>query len=116
MECPFEMQLPNHELAIIEPSKLTNYLLNPIHKRGGTKAKLLIQCGYSQDNWQQLEADIRNYHLAAAVDRVRETLYGVRYEIRATLPTPSDRLLSVRTVWQIDTGTTIPRLITMIPD
>ncbi|WP_416675293.1 DUF6883 domain-containing protein [Egbenema bharatensis] len=110
------MKLPNHELAIIESSKLTNYLLNPNHKRGGTKAKLLLQCGYSQDNWQQLDADIRAYHLTAEVDRIRETPYGVRYEIRASLQTPIDRLLPVRTVWQIDTGTTLPRLITMIPD
>jgi hypothetical protein len=110
------MKLPNQELAIIEASKLTNYLLNPYHKRGGTKAKLLIQCGYSQDNWQQLAADIRTYHLTAEVDRIRETQYGVRYEIRAILQTPSDRPLPVRTIWQIDTGTTIPRLITMIPD
>jgi hypothetical protein len=110
------MKIPNSDRAIIEPSKLTDYLLNPEHKRGGTKAKLLIQCGYSQENWQQLETDIRNYHLPTDVDIVKQTAYGIRYEIAADLSTPVGRELLVRTVWQIDTGTDFPRLITLIPD
>ncbi len=77
------MKIPNREGAAIEPSKLTDYLLNLEHKRGGAKAKLLIQCGYSQENWQQLETDIRNSHLSADIDVAKETAYGTRYEISA---------------------------------
>ena len=110
------MKIPNSDRAIIETSKLTEYLLNIEHKRGGTKAKLLIQCGYSQENWQQLETDIRDAHLSADVDVVKDTGYGMRYEISAYLSTPVGRPLLVRTVWQIDRGTDFPRLITLIPD
>lgn len=110
------MKLPNADRAIIESGKLTDYLLNLNHKRGGAKAKLLIQCGYSQKNWQQLEIDIRNSHLSAEVETVRETMYGTRYEISAFLSTPVNRQLLVRTVWQIDKGTDFPRFITLIPD
>ena len=110
------MKIPNSDRAIIESSKLTDYLLNANHKRGGTKAKLLIHCGYSQTNWRQLEADIRRFHLVAEVDVIRETAYGTRYEVSACLATPSGRQLLVRTVWQIDRGTNFPRLITLIPD
>ncbi|MGH7450629.1 MAG: DUF6883 domain-containing protein [bacterium] len=38
------------------------------------------------------------------------------YEIRAPLQTPSGRTLIVRTIWQIDEGTDVPRLITLVPD
>lgn len=62
------MKLPNRERALIAPAKLTEYLLNVEHWRGGTKARLLVQFGYSANNWQQLEADIRQYHLEADVD------------------------------------------------
>ena len=110
------MKIPNSDRAIIKTSKLTEYLLNIEHKRGGTKAKLLIQCGYSQENWQQLETDIRDAHLSADVDVVKDTGYGTRYEISAYLSTPVGRQLLVRTVWQIDRGTDVPRLITLIPD
>lgn len=110
------MNIPNSDRALIEPAKLTEYLLNPDHKRGGAKAKLLIQFGYSLDNWLQLEADIREFHLTADVSLVKETAYGVRYEISANLITPIDRNLLVKTVWQIDLDSEVPRLITLVPD
>ncbi|MFN4218744.1 MAG: DUF6883 domain-containing protein [Candidatus Bipolaricaulia bacterium] len=103
------MKLPHKDKAIIDQRKLVEYLLNTAHKRGGTKARLLAQFGYSAYNWQQLEADIRLYHLSADVEVARRTLYGMRYEIRAPLHTPSGRTL-------IDDGTDVPRLITLIPD
>lgn len=109
------MKLPNRERAAIAPSKLTQYLLNVQHKRGGTKARLLVRFGYSVSNWQQLEADIRRYHLDADADVMRATSYGVRYEISAFLQTPTSKPLRVRTVWQIDDGSDFPRLITLVP-
>ncbi len=110
------MKIPNSNLAVIEPSKLTDYLLNTEHKRGGTKAKLLVHFGYSLENWQQLEADIRKYHLDLDVNVVKETAYGIKYEISANLLTPINHHLLVKTVWQIDIGTDFPRLITLVPD
>lgn len=110
------MKIPNSDHAIVEPSKLIDYLLNSEHKRGGAKAKLLLQFGYSLENWQQLESDIRKFHLVADVNVVKETAYGMRYEVSANMLTPIDRQLFVKTVWQIDTGTNFPRLITLVPD
>jgi hypothetical protein len=110
------MKIPNSDRAIVEPSKLIDYLLNSEHKRGGAKAKLLLQFGYSLENWQQLESDIRKFHLVADVNVVKETAYGMRYEVSVNMLTPIDRQLFVKTVWQIDTGTNFPRLITLVPD
>jgi hypothetical protein len=110
------MKIPNSDRAVVEPSKLTEYLLNTEHQRGGAKAKLLMQLGYSIDNWQQLEVDIRRFHLTEDVNLITETAYGTRYQISATLATPNDRLLLVKTVWQIDINTDFPRLITLVPD
>ena len=108
------MQLPNRALAAIAQEKLTEYLLNPRHPRGGTKARLLAQFGYTVQNWRRLEADIRR-GLDAEVDLVRPTEYGTRYEVRMTLQTPRGALLTVRTIWQIDNGREVPRLITLYP-
>jgi hypothetical protein len=49
--------IPNAERAIIAADKLTRYLLNPSHKRGGAKAKLLVSLGYRTDAPQVLESD-----------------------------------------------------------
>ena len=81
----------------MEPLKLTEYLLKTEQKRGSAKAKLLLQFGYSLDNWHQLEVDIRSFHLSADVNVVKETAYGTRYEVSAYLLTPIGTLL-VRTV------------------
>jgi len=110
------MKLPNKDQAVIAPEKLISYLLNTEHKRGGAKARLLSQFGYRAANWQQLESDLRLYHLKADVSVARQTIYGMRYEIRAALHTPVGRILQVRTIWQIDDGTDIPRLITLFPE
>lgn len=109
------MQLPNRERAIIAQTKLIGYVLNLRHERGGSKARLLAQFGYTVDHWEQLEADIRR-GLHTEVEIVRSTAYGMRYEIRLTLQTPIARPLTVRTIWQIDTGTEVPRLLTLYPD
>ena len=110
------MKIPNRDRAIIEQTKITEYLLNTQHKRGGSKAKMLLRFGYSLENWRQLESDLRQFHVNSDVDIVKETAYGVRYEVRAALITPTSEQLFVRTVWQIDKGTDLPRLITLIPD
>ncbi len=110
------MKIPNAAQAIIHPDKLRGYLLDADHKRGKSKAALLLSFGYAPGNWQQLENDLRQYHLTAEVTAVRETLYGLRYEIQAILITPNGRPLQVRTVWQIDKGTEYPRFITLFPD
>lgn len=110
------MQIPNFDEAIIEKSKIIDYLLNIHHKRGGSKAKMLLNYGYSPENWQQLESDIRKFHLNAEVSIIKETSYGIRYEIISEILTPIHKPLLMKSVWQIDKGTEIPRLITMIPE
>jgi hypothetical protein len=110
------MKIPNGFQAVIRPEKLRDYLLNIEHKRGKSKAEVLLSFGYLPENWRTLESDLRQYHLKADVAAMRDTPYGKRYEIRAFLETPSSRSLMVRTVWQIDKGTDFPRFITLHPD
>lgn len=110
------MQIPNADQAIIAEDKLVTYLLNTAHRRGSSKAALLLAFGYDPAHWQRLADDLRRFHLPRDADNIRETDYGTRYEIRADLLTPSGRLLTVRSVWQIDIGATVPRFITLFPD
>ena len=110
------MKLPNAENAVIAEDKLRDYLLNPGHRRGGSKARLLILLGYSAENWQQLEAHLRTQHLPCDVAEIAETDWGMRYEIVAPLVCPSGESVNLRSIWQVDIGTDAPRLITMYPE
>jgi hypothetical protein len=51
--------VPNRDRAVIAPEKLRDYLLNPEHRRGGSKARVLLAMGFRSDNWQALESELR---------------------------------------------------------
>jgi len=82
------MRIPNAGRAIIAQEKLRDYLLNPAHRRGSAKARLLLACGYRADAWHVLEADLRAQHLTADFAAAKDNLYGQRFEINAPLATP----------------------------
>src|SRR3954447_26682132 len=104
------MKLPNAANAIIEEAKLIDYLLNANHRRGGSKAKLLISLGYSAQNWRRLDDDIRKQQLAADIVEQRESAWGQRYDIVAPLTGPSGDTVMFHSIWQIDLGSDLPRL------
>ena len=109
------MTIPNADRAIIAPEKLTAYLLNVSHKRGAAKARLLLGVGYRSDAPHLLASDLRAQHLSLEVTRTHENPYGVVYEIEGPIKTPSGRSVRFCSVWQVDTGTDVPRFITMYP-
>ncbi|MGH8675255.1 MAG: DUF6883 domain-containing protein [Burkholderiales bacterium] len=109
------MRIPNADKAIIAQEKLRDYLLNPAHRRGSTKARLLLACGYRADAWRVLEVDLRTQHLTVDFALAKDHLYGQRFEINAPLATPSGRRIVFQSIWQIDKGTDLPRLITLVP-
>jgi uncharacterized protein DUF6883 len=78
---PRHVPIPNADRATITVEKLTAYLLNPSHKRGGAKARLLLSLGYRTDAPQVLESDLRAQHLSLPATRTSQSAYGVAYEI-----------------------------------
>jgi hypothetical protein len=110
------MKMPDLYKAVIASEKIVRYLLDVDHPYGGSKARLLLSLGYSPAHWQQLEMDLRTAHLTEYVVETKQTNWGVRYEIVAPLTGPSGDTVVFRSVWQIDLGTDVPRLITMYPE
>ncbi len=109
------MTVPNADRAIIAAEKITGYLLNASHKRGGPKARLLLSVGYRADVPERLESDVRSQHLSLDVTRTSDNAFGVVYEIEGPIKTPIGRIMRFCSVWQVDTGTDVPRFITMYP-
>lgn len=109
------MTVPNADRAIIAAEKISGYLLNVSHKRGGPKARLLLSVGYRADDPQRLESDLRTQHLSIDVTRTSENAFGVVYEIEGPIRTPGGRIVRFCSVWQLDTGSEVPRFITMYP-
>jgi hypothetical protein len=110
---PFpSVKLPNAALAVVEPEKITDYLLNPNHRFGASKARFFIAFGFGPGAWEVLAEAFRRHALENEVGRTKEPPFGPRYEVDGPLLAPDGRAPFDITVWQMDHGEIAPRLIT----
>jgi hypothetical protein len=109
------VKLPNREKLSVERAKIVDYLLNPAHRYGASKARFFASFGFSADQWQVLAMELRVHGQTHEVTRLRETGFGPRYEVDGNLHAADGRSPRVRTVWQLDHGTVAPRLISAYP-
>jgi hypothetical protein len=103
--------IPNFDRAIIEPKKLSEYLLNLNHPKGGAKAKFFLANGFASDTL----AAALVAHASGAEAIVKITPFSVLYAVERPLDMPSGRSRQVRAVWEIRNGETVPRLVTAYP-
>jgi len=109
------LKLPNVENAVIDSEKLRDYLLSPSHPVGRFKAAFFSSLGYRQEDWKQLEADLRRQHLTKDAVLHRETSYGRKYEIHGRIRGPAGKTREVVSVWIILVDEEVPRFVTAYP-
>lgn len=109
------MMLPCADALIVEREKITDYLLNPAHRYGASKARFFAAFGFRTEEWETFAHALREHGRSHAVTKVKETGFGPRYEVEGELIAPDGRRPRVRTVWQLDEGEVAPRLITTYP-
>jgi hypothetical protein len=100
--------------TVIAPEKLTQYLL--VQREFDDKSQFLRQAGYTLDNWEQLDADLRLQVLPAEATLIEQTNYGDLFEICVALTGPNGRTLFVRTIWMHELRTGVTKFITLYPD
>jgi hypothetical protein len=108
-------RLPNADMARIDPRKLRDYVLNPEHSSGKYKAAFFAQMGYTAENWQQLERDIRAQHLSQPAQPGQRSAYGQKYTITAPLQGPRGSARQVTTVWIFRSGSDFATMVTIEP-
>ncbi len=109
------MKLPNADKLIVEREKIADYLLNPAHRYGASKARFFLKFGFRAEQWEILADALLVHGRTQVVKRVHETGFGPRFEVTGTLRAANGRSPHVRTVWQWDRGAVAPRLITAYP-
>jgi hypothetical protein len=107
--------LPNLNLAIIDPKKVSHYLLNRRHPDGAAKAAFFMRFGFTPDNREELAGALLTHARTHEVTSLKQSPYGINYVIEGALVAPDGRKLLLRTVWVIRSGETIPRFVTAIP-
>jgi hypothetical protein len=109
------VKLPNAECAIVEERKIIEYLLNPVHPDGASKAHYFIAAGFTAANWSLLANALRNLAMQSPVSSTSTTPHGIKYVLDGDLQTPKGIRGPIRTVWIVDPGATGPRLVTAHP-
>lgn len=109
------MRLPNANLALVERPKITEYLLNREHPDNGGKADFFIALGFHANDWETMAATLRMLAINSPVTLSVESPHGKKYIVDGAIETPVGKTPMVRTVWIIDTGETVPRLVTAYP-
>ncbi len=109
------MKLPSPGKLVVEREKIADYLLNPSHRYGASKARFFIHFGFRAEAWEQLALALREHGQTHDVKKARETGFGPRYEVDGKLNCPNGRHPRVRSVWQLDQGEVAPRLLTAYP-
>jgi hypothetical protein len=108
-------QLPNYKQAVIEVSKIQDYLLNIEHPVGGSKARFFMAFGFMPEQWDRLHDALIEHSRSAHVIESRQKIHGLAYALRGRLLTPDRRNPIMISVWQIDTDHQAPRFITAYP-
>ena len=109
------MTVPNAERAIIAAGEAHRVPAEHVAQARRREGEALLGVGYRSDDPQPLESDLRDAAPVTRRDTDVENAYGVVYEIEGPIRTPSGRTVRFCSIWQIDTGTEVPRFITMYP-
>jgi hypothetical protein len=109
------MELPNKSNAYISTIKVADYLLSETHAVGKSKAKFFRSFGFNDSNVSKFQQELLQIAQTRPVREIVETAYGRKYVIDGDLESPNGDMIRVRTVWIIEMGDTVPRLVTAHP-
>ena len=99
---------------VVEKSKVVKYLLNIDHPDGFSKARIFIRFGFHPENWEDFVVNVKLHAKQAKVIKDLETAFGRKIVLKGILETPSQRKLTVMSVWMVALKT--PILVTLYPE
>lgn len=109
-------KLPNCKGAIIADAKIYNYLLNPLHPEGKSKAKFYELIGYTVESADLLKSDLLTLACSGVLVDEQVNRAGRKCVVIGGLKAPNGKEYQLQTVWAIEPPDDIPRLITAYPN
>jgi hypothetical protein len=99
----------------IDPRKVTRYLFDLTHERGGPKGRFFLRFGFRVDDPETLMHALLDHGSSYDITSVEDRVVALVYTIEGEIESPDGRNPRIRTVWQLDTGSDIARFITTVP-
>ncbi len=100
--------------VIVDPRKLTGYLLAEDHPEGGAKAHFFIGCGFTPAEAQRLAEALRLLAETGDPDTLPGP-FGVKIRVDGPLGCPDGRSRRRRSVWIVEGVDTPARFVTAYP-
>ena len=98
----------------IARKKLTHFLL--VWRDEDDKSAFLAKAGYTPENADRLEKDLRSQLLPLDAEFLDGGEYGDKYVIRGRLKGPNGSALRVVSIWMIEEATGKAKFVTLYPD
>ncbi|GAB2568889.1 DUF6883 domain-containing protein [Spirosoma areae] len=110
------MTVPYAHNAEIPDRKLTGYLLDHAHPQNNGKAAFYEIVGFTKENSDELRTALLSHVLTYEVAKFIQTDFGIRYVVEGWMQCPNGKQYPMRSVWFIDNGEKIPKLVTAYPN
>jgi len=107
--------MPNNELSIVADNKITDYLLSETHELGKHKANFFKRFGFNLTNIETFRNALLHHSEEREIETIKETPFGIKYELKCEFKTPDERNPCIVTVWIIENREESPKLITAYP-
>ncbi len=109
------MKIPNNQLSVVAPEKITEYLLSSNHETGKHKAQFFSSFGFTIDDIGAFRNALIQHSLERDIDIATDTGFGVKYKLSCEIQTPDKRNPCIITIWIVEAGMKAPKLITAYP-
>lgn len=107
-------KLPNYKQAVIPDEKLSGYALNINHPTGKNKAIAFEKyLGYNINNKDMLIKEIRAGLRENIATERKRTEHGRPFEVKMRIKGANGKYANVKSAWQIDNDSDVPRLISI---
>jgi hypothetical protein len=106
--------LPNPDRAVVEVTKVRDYLLSHDHPVGRHKAVVFEAAGYHHGQWERLHVDLLQTAWMVTQAPIK-TPFGLQYRTNAILLASGGRRLPVCVLWLVRAGEDYPRFVTAYP-
>lgn len=110
------MSVPYAHNVEVPDRKLTGYLLDHAHPQNKGKAAFYEIVGFTKENSNDLRAALLSHVFANEVAKFIQTDFGIWYVVEGWMPCPNGRQYLIRSVWFIENGEEIPKLVTAYPN
>ena len=110
------MKVPHIHNAQVPDRKLTGYLLDHVHPQNKGKAAFYEIVGFTKQNADELRKALLTHVLDNEVKKFINTEHGVRYVVEGWMHCLNGKQYPIRSVWFIENGQEIPKLVTAYPN